>query len=64
MNLPRIFQAAASCPKKDSHEMGRLLMAAWTVRIAAWNAITTYFDASYPPPFLPPVLRSMITWIS
>jgi hypothetical protein len=59
-----MFQAAANCPKKESQEMGRLLMMAWLRRMAAWKAMTTYFDAMYPPPLLPPVLRRMITWIS
>lgn len=56
-----MFQAAANCPKKESQVMGRLLMAAWLSRMAAWKAITTYLDAMYPPPLLPPVLSRMIT---
>lgn len=59
-----MFQAAANWPKKESTVMGRLLMTAWLRRIAAWKAMTTYLDARYPPPLLPPVLSRMITWIS
>ena len=42
---PSMFQAAANWPKKESHEMGRLLMKAWLSRMAAWKAMTTYLDA-------------------
>jgi hypothetical protein len=37
-----MFQAAANWPKKESQEMGRLLMMAWLSRMAAWKAMTTY----------------------
>ena len=59
--LPSIFQRAANCPKKDSQVIERLLMMAWLSRITAWKAKTTYLDARYPPPLLPPVLSRTIT---
>jgi hypothetical protein len=59
--LPNIFQTAANCPKKDSHVIERLLTMAWLSRITAWKTKTTYLDARYPPPLLPPVLSRMIT---
>ena len=62
--LPSIFQRAAICPKKDSQVIERLLMMAWLSRITAWKAKTTYLDARYPPPLLPPVLSRTMTWIS
>ena len=62
--LPSIFQRAANCPKKESQAIERLLMMAWLSRITAWKAKTTYLDARYPPPLLPPVLSRTITWIN
>lgn len=59
-----MLQSAANWPSRDSQVMERLLMAAWLSRIPAWKAKTTCFDARYPPPLLPPVLRRTITWIS
>lgn len=64
MHIPSMFQSAANWPSRDSQVMERLLMAAWLSRIPAWKAKTTCFDARYPPPLLPPVLRRTITWIS
>lgn len=58
---PNMFQAAANCPKKESQVMERLLMMTWLSRMAAWKAMTTYFDTRYPPPLLPPVLSRVIT---
>lgn len=60
---PKRFHAAAICPKKDRTEIGRLFMIAWRSNIPPWKAMTTYFDASYPPPFFPPVPRRMTTLI-
>ena len=62
--LPMIFQAAANWPKKESQDMEKLLSIAWLTRIAAWMTMTMYFDATYPPPLVPPVLRRIITWMS
>lgn len=62
--VPNTFQAAASCPKKDTSEIERLFKRACNSRIPPCNAITTYFEASYPPPVFPPVLSRIITWIN
>lgn len=59
--IPITFQIAASCPKNDNNEIGRLFIIPCRNKIPPWKAITTYLDASYPPPFLPPVLRRIIT---
>lgn len=59
-----IFHAAANCPNKDNHVMERLFSIAWLKRIPAWKQMTTFFEARYPPPLLPPVLSKMITWSS
>ena len=44
--LPTKFHAAASWPKKDKYEMGRLFMIACRSKIAPWKQITKYLDAS------------------
>jgi hypothetical protein len=62
--LPKTFQIAPSCPKNDKTEIGRLFIKPWRSKIPPWKARTTYLDATYPPPFFPPVLRRMMTWIS
>jgi len=62
--LPKTFQIAPSCPKNDNTDIGRLFIIPWRSKIAPWMAIITYLDATYPPPFFPPVLRRMMTWMS
>lgn len=62
--IPKTFQIAPSCPKNDNIEIGRLFIIPWRSKIPPWKARTTYLDATYPPPFFPPVLRRMMTWMS